>query len=36
MEIAEQLLGITMQKAGVSRMVAVDIEETMRLSETTA
>jgi chromosome segregation protein len=36
MEIAEQLLGITMQEAGVSRVVAVDIEEAMRLSEAAA
>jgi chromosome segregation protein len=33
MEIAEQLLGITMQEAGVSRVVAVDIEEAMKISE---
>jgi chromosome segregation protein len=33
MEIANQLLGITMQEAGVSRVVAVDIEEAMKLSE---
>jgi chromosome segregation protein len=33
MEIAEQLLGITMQEPGVSRVVAVDIEEAMKLSE---
>jgi chromosome segregation protein len=36
MEIAEQLLGITMQEAGVSRVVAVDIEEAMKLSEEAA
>ncbi len=36
MEIAEQLLGITMQEAGVSRVVAVDIEEAMRISEAAA
>jgi chromosome segregation protein len=36
MEIAEQLLGITMQEAGVSRVVAVDIEEAMKLSEAAA
>lgn len=29
MEIAEQLMGITMQEPGVSRTVAVDIEEAM-------
>jgi chromosome segregation protein len=33
MEIASQLLGITMQEAGISRVVAVDIEEAMKLSE---
>ncbi|MCC7486838.1 MAG: chromosome segregation protein SMC [Burkholderiales bacterium] len=33
MEIAEQLLGITMQEPGVSRVVAVDIDEAMKLSE---
>ncbi|MEQ1772187.1 MAG: chromosome segregation protein SMC [Burkholderiales bacterium] len=33
MEIANQLLGITMQEPGVSRVVAVDIEEAMKLSE---
>ena len=32
MEIANQLLGITMQEPGVSRVVAVDIEEAMKLS----
>ena len=33
MEMANQLLGITMQEAGVSRVVAVDIEEALKLSE---
>ena len=33
MEIAHQLLGITMQEPGVSRVVAVDIEEAMKLTE---
>ena len=33
MEIAHQLLGITMQEAGVSRVVAVDIEEALKMSE---
>ncbi len=33
MEIANQLLGITMQEAGISRVVAVDIEEAIKLSE---
>ena len=36
MEIAQQLLGITMQEPGVSRVVAVDIEEAMKLSEAAA
>jgi chromosome segregation protein len=36
MEIAEQLLGITMQEAGVSRVVAVDIDEALKLSEAAA
>ncbi|MBI3041490.1 MAG: chromosome segregation protein SMC [Betaproteobacteria bacterium] len=36
MEIAEQLLGITMQEGGVSRVVAVDIEEAMKLTEAAA
>lgn len=33
MEMAQQLVGITMAESGVSRMVAVDIEEAVRLSE---
>ncbi len=36
MEIANQLIGITMQEAGVSRVVAVDIEEAMKLAEAAA
>src|SRR5205807_2309112 len=36
MEIAHQLLGITMQEPGVSRVVAVDIEEAMKLTEEAA
>jgi chromosome segregation protein len=36
MEIAQQLLGITMQEPGVSRVVAVDIEEAMKLTEEAA
>ena len=36
MEIANQLLGITMQEPGVSRVVAVDIEEAMKLTEEVA
>ncbi|HMJ49758.1 MAG TPA: hypothetical protein VK440_04210, partial [Burkholderiales bacterium] len=33
MEIAHQLIGITMQELGVSRVVAVDIEEAMKLRD---
>ena len=33
MEMANQLLGITMQEPGISRVVAVDIEEAMKLTE---
>ncbi|MEK7877912.1 MAG: AAA family ATPase, partial [Pseudomonadota bacterium] len=36
MEIASQLIGITMQEAGVSRVVAVDIEAAMKLAEEAA
>ena len=36
MEIAEQLLGVTMQEPGVSRVVAVDIEEALKLREAAA
>jgi len=36
MELANQLVGITMQEAGVSRVVAVDIEEAMKLAEVAA
>jgi chromosome segregation protein len=36
MEIANQLLGITMQEPGVSRVVAVDIEAAMKLTEEAA
>jgi chromosome segregation protein len=32
MEIAQQLIGITMQEKGISRVVAVEIEEAARLS----
>ncbi len=35
MEMAEQLVGVTMQEQGVSRIVAVDIEEAMRLKDAT-
>ncbi|MGH8674511.1 MAG: chromosome segregation protein SMC, partial [Burkholderiales bacterium] len=33
MEMAEQLVGVTMPESGVSRVVAVDIEEALRLRE---
>ncbi|MDP1557807.1 MAG: chromosome segregation protein SMC [Nitrosomonas sp.] len=33
MEMAQQLIGVTMQEQGVSRIVAVDIEEAIRLNE---
>ncbi|WP_079433520.1 chromosome segregation protein SMC [Zoogloea sp. LCSB751] len=36
MEIAQQLVGVTMQEQGVSRVVEVDIEEALRLAETAA
>ena len=34
MAAAEQLIGVTMQEQGVSRIVAVDIDEALRLVET--
>jgi chromosome segregation protein len=36
MEIAAQLVGVTMPEQGVSRVVAVDIEEALRLKEAAA
>lgn len=36
MEIARQLIGVTMQEQGVSRVVEVDIEEALRMAETAA
>ncbi|WP_343036014.1 chromosome segregation protein SMC [Aromatoleum toluvorans] len=36
MEIAQQLVGVTMQEQGVSRVVEVDIEEALRLAEPAA
>jgi chromosome segregation protein len=36
MEIAAQLVGVTMPEQGVSRVVAVDIEEALRLKEAVA
>jgi chromosome segregation protein len=35
MEMAHQLIGVTMQEQGVSRIVAVDIESAARLAEAT-
>jgi chromosome segregation protein len=32
MEIARHLAGVTMQEPGVSRLVAVDVEEAARLA----
>jgi len=34
--LAEQLVGVTMQEKGVSRVVAVDIDEAVRLKELAA
>ncbi|HET8610642.1 MAG TPA: chromosome segregation protein SMC [Burkholderiales bacterium] len=36
MEVAQQLVGITMQEPGVSRVVTVDIEEAMKLTAAAA
>ena len=36
MELAGQLIGVTMQEQGVSRVVAVDIEEALKLREEAA
>ena len=33
MELAQQLIGVTMQEKGVSKVVAVDIEEAMRMRD---
>jgi chromosome segregation protein len=33
MEMAEQLIGVTMQEQGVSRIVAVDMESAISLAE---
>ncbi len=33
MEMAQQLIGITMQEPGVSRMVAVDIEQAVAMAD---
>ncbi|MBA3581749.1 MAG: chromosome segregation protein SMC [Gammaproteobacteria bacterium] len=34
MEMAEQLMGVTMREAGVSRIVAVDVEEAVKMTAT--
>jgi chromosome segregation protein len=36
MELAQQLVGVTMQEQGVSRVVEVDIEEALRLTDPVA
>jgi chromosome segregation protein len=36
MEMAEQLVGVTMQESGVSRVVAVDLEEAVKLKDAAA
>ena len=36
MEMAQQLIGVTMQEQGVSRVVEVDMEEALRMSEEVA
>jgi chromosome segregation protein len=33
MEVAEQLIGVTMHEPGVSRTVAVDVEEAVQMAE---
>ena len=35
MEMAQQLIGVTMQEQGVSRIVAVDMESALNLAEAT-
>ena len=35
MELAQQLIGVTMQERGVSKVVSVDIEEALRLHDNT-
>ena len=32
MELAQQLVGVTMNEPGVSRLVSVDVEEAVRLA----
>jgi chromosome segregation protein len=33
MELAQQLIGVTMQERGVSKVVSVDIEEALKMRE---
>ena len=33
MELAQQLIGVTMQERGVSKIVSVDIEEALRMND---
>jgi chromosome segregation protein len=33
MEMAQQLVGVTMPESGVSRIVAVDVEDAMKMQE---
>jgi chromosome segregation protein len=33
MELAENLVGVTMRESGVSRLVSVDLEEAVRISD---
>jgi len=33
MELAQQLVGVTMQEKGVSKVVSVDIEEALRMRD---
>ena len=33
MELASQLVGVTMQESGVSRVVAVDMEQALKLAD---
>jgi chromosome segregation protein len=36
MEMAQQLVGVTMQESGVSRVVEVDVDEALRMVEEAA
>jgi len=36
MEMAQQLIGVTMQEQGVSRVVEVDIDEALRMADNEA